>query len=43
MRHSITKYMTMGLLGAALAFSSCSDSWLDTVPTGLLVQLLLGK
>lgn len=34
MRHSITKYMTMGLLGAALAFSSCSDSWLDTVPTG---------
>ena len=34
MRHYITKYMTMGLLGAALAFSSCSDSWLDTVPTG---------
>ena len=34
MRHYITKYMTMGLLGAALAFSSCSDSWLDTMPTG---------
>ena len=34
MRHYITKYMAIGMLGAILAFSSCSDSWLDKIPTG---------
>ena len=34
MKHYITKYMAIGMLGAILAFSSCSDSWLDKIPTG---------
>ena len=33
MKH-IAKYMAMGVLGASLMFSSCSDSWLDKTPTG---------
>ena len=33
MKH-FTKYIAMGVLGASLMFSSCSDSWLDKTPTG---------
>ena len=33
MKH-IAKYMAMGVLGASLMLSSCSDSWLDKTPTG---------
>lgn len=33
MKH-LTKYLMIGLLGTALMFSSCSDSWLNKTPTG---------